>query len=211
MEALAQACEHYVNLVEENRRLLKENRRLEERLTIAKKYVGKLHEEITSERVDKIVLEASLKKIDEEHKVTMANLAKGHEETLEKHKRETMQSLQEYLLGLKANFLLHTQACGGIFDALRVSFDALSELTSVQLDLDIYFPSIASWEEFAAKWKSSISFYLPEDPAKTNFSLEHPIDTSVVHVDEVQGNGCEGHGEEEDEMLVYPLGTSSNS
>lgn len=60
MEALAQACEHYANLAEENRRLLEENRRLEERLTIAKKHVEKLHGKITGERVDKIVLEASL-------------------------------------------------------------------------------------------------------------------------------------------------------
>lgn len=117
--------------------------------------------------------------------VPMANLVKGHEETLEKHKRETMQSLQEYLLDLKANFLLHAQVGGGLFDVRRVNFDALSELTGVQLDFDVHFPSVTSWEEFTAKWKSSTSFYLPKDPAKTNLAPEHPIDISVAHVDEV--------------------------
>ncbi|KAK5793763.1 hypothetical protein PVK06_034920 [Gossypium arboreum] len=84
------------------------NRRLQERLTFVEKEVEKLHEEIVSKRADKCVLEVTIKSMDEQHKVTMANLVKSHEEALEKYKRKTMQSFQDYLPDLKHNFLLHT-------------------------------------------------------------------------------------------------------
>ncbi|KAH1091642.1 hypothetical protein J1N35_018899 [Gossypium stocksii] len=90
MEALAQACKHYANLAKENRRLLEQNIRLEERLTIVENDVERLHGVIVGEQVDKIVLETSLKKMDEEYKVAISNSANSHEEALEKYKRDTM-------------------------------------------------------------------------------------------------------------------------
>lgn len=45
----------------------------------------------------KIILEVALKSMDEQHKTAIANLVKSHEEDLEKYKRDTMQSFQDYL------------------------------------------------------------------------------------------------------------------
>lgn len=64
-----------------------------------------------------------MKIIEERHKLTVTNLAKSHEDALEKYKIDTMQSFQNYLADLKSNFLLDAQLVGG-------PFDALSDLTS---------------------------------------------------------------------------------
>ncbi|KAK5802841.1 hypothetical protein PVK06_030467 [Gossypium arboreum] len=114
--ALAWARKHYDTLAEANRRLPEENERLGDRIVIFEKDMEKLHRVIVGERADKLALEASLRKMDEEHKTVVANLTKSHEETMEKYKKETMQSLQEYSPDLKANFLLHAQIDGGLFD-----------------------------------------------------------------------------------------------
>ncbi|KAH1063705.1 hypothetical protein J1N35_028692 [Gossypium stocksii] len=98
---------------------------------------------------------ATMKDMDEQHKLAMANLAKSHEEDLEKCKVNTMQSFQDYLPYLKSNFLLHAQMVGGLFDARKVNFDALSHLTNTQLDFDIRFSFGATWEEFVENWKNS--------------------------------------------------------
>lgn len=72
-----------------------------------------------------------MKSMEEGHKLAMTNLAKSHDDALEKYKIDTMQSFQNYLPDLKSNFLLHAQIVGGPFDARRVNFDALSNLTGV--------------------------------------------------------------------------------
>ncbi|KAK5825626.1 hypothetical protein PVK06_020482 [Gossypium arboreum] len=81
----------------------------------------------------------------------IANLVKNHEKTLEKYKRETLQSFRDYLPDLRSNFLLHAQVVGDPFDAYGLNFDALSDFTSAQLDFDVHFPSEATWEEFLEK------------------------------------------------------------
>ncbi|KAH1096962.1 hypothetical protein J1N35_013883, partial [Gossypium stocksii] len=78
--------------------------------------VEKLHGVIAGEQANKPTLKAGLRKMDGEYKTVVANLMKSHEEIMEKYKREIMRSLQEYLLDLKANFLLHAQIAGGPFD-----------------------------------------------------------------------------------------------
>ncbi|KAH1128649.1 hypothetical protein J1N35_000027 [Gossypium stocksii] len=103
MGALTQARKLYANLAKENKKLLEQNKRLQKHLTLTEKDVEKLHGVIANKQADKNILEVTLKIMDEQHKAAMANLSKSHEEALEKYKRETMQSLQEYLPDLKAN------------------------------------------------------------------------------------------------------------
>ncbi|KAH1128839.1 hypothetical protein J1N35_000217 [Gossypium stocksii] len=154
--ALKRACELHANMVEDNRKLLKQNKRLQEHLSLAGKDVEELHWKISGEQTDKSVLEVALKSMDKEHKVIMTNLVKIHKEALEKYKMDTMQSFQDYLPDLKFKFLLHAQVVDGPFDACRVNFDTMSKLTGAQLDFDVQFPSRAAWETFVEKWKNNL-------------------------------------------------------
>ncbi|KAK5771925.1 hypothetical protein PVK06_048181 [Gossypium arboreum] len=98
----------------------------------------------------------------------------------------------DYLPDLKSNFLLYAQVVGGLFNACRVNFNALSHLKNAQLDFDIRFPFRATWEEFVEEWKNSSRLYFVDTPIETNVA---PI------------AGCK----EKDEELAEPNDSSANS
>ncbi|KAH1056014.1 hypothetical protein J1N35_034079 [Gossypium stocksii] len=118
--------------------------------------------------------------MDEQHETAMANLVKSNEKDLEKYKRDTMQSFQDYLPNLKSKFLLCAQVAGGPFDIRKVSFDALSELIGAQLDFNVQFSFAVVWESFIEKWKSNL--YFEEDL----------VETSMALTARCEGNGNEG-------------------
>ncbi|KAH1090878.1 hypothetical protein J1N35_018135 [Gossypium stocksii] len=113
--------ELHKHLDKENKKLVDLNKRLQYRLILTEKDIEKLYREIATKQVNGVVLEATMKSMDERHKLVMANLSKSHEEALEKYKVYTMQSFQDYFPDLKSNFLLHVQVVGGPFDAYRHS------------------------------------------------------------------------------------------
>ncbi|KAH1032081.1 hypothetical protein J1N35_044255 [Gossypium stocksii] len=79
-----EAHELHKQLDEENRKLVDQNMRLKDHLTLSKKEIKKLHEEIKGMKADKIVLEETMKSMSEQHKLVVANLDKNHEEALKK-------------------------------------------------------------------------------------------------------------------------------
>ncbi|KAK5794117.1 hypothetical protein PVK06_035320 [Gossypium arboreum] len=91
-------------------------------------------------RADKNVLEVTIKKMDEQQKVTMANMRKEYKEALE----------------------------NGPFNARGVNIDALSHLTGVPLDFNIHFSSGVAWKEFVEKWKNFSELYFIENPVETS-------------------------------------------
>ncbi|KAK5786667.1 hypothetical protein PVK06_041307 [Gossypium arboreum] len=84
-----------------------------------------------------------MNRITVEHEATMANLKRKHEETFEGFKKNTLGMLSDVTTELKSNILLHTQ-----------------------LGFDVRFSSGAAWDEFTAKWKNSMDFYLEESPSE---------------------------------------------
>ncbi|KAH1046983.1 hypothetical protein J1N35_037767 [Gossypium stocksii] len=105
-----------------------------------------------------------------------------------------METLQECLTSTKKDAeKLHGELAGP-FDARRVNFDALSELTSTQLDFYVNFPSRTAWEEFATKWKNSSNFYIV-DVVETRSALEDSVGTSAIHADGNEDNECTGDDE----------------
>ncbi|KAK5771139.1 hypothetical protein PVK06_047316 [Gossypium arboreum] len=121
-------------------------------------------------------------------------MSKSHEEAFEKYKVDTIQSFQDYFLDMKPNFLLHAQVVGG-------PFDAISCLTSAQLDFDIYFPSRATWEEFVEEWKNSNRLYF----------ADNPTESSVATTTRYDRDANKGVKEGVDEELVDPQDTRANS
>ncbi|KAK5802914.1 hypothetical protein PVK06_030546 [Gossypium arboreum] len=107
--------------------------------------------EIASEQADQDILEATMKNMDEKHKLVMANLVKNHEEALEKYK---------------------------------VDLDALNNLTSAQLDFNVYFWGCL--EKFLEEWKNSSKLYFTKNPTEVSVSPT---------------TGHEGEHEGEDEEL----------
>ncbi|KAH1030990.1 hypothetical protein J1N35_043164 [Gossypium stocksii] len=126
---------------------------------------------------------------------------------MEKYKEDTMQSLNEYLPDLMANFLLHAQVATGPFNARKVNFNDINEFIGAQLDFNIHFPSRGAWEDFVSKWKNSSNFYLA---AEVSFAPEGPLGTSSTPRNGNQVSKHEEHDREEDDVLVDPLDAASN-
>ncbi|KAK5793781.1 hypothetical protein PVK06_034939 [Gossypium arboreum] len=82
-----------------------------------------------------------------------------------------------------------TFADEGPFDARRVNFEALNELTSTQSDFDVHFPSRTAWKEFTAKWKNLSNFYIV-DVVEISSALEDPVGTNAIHADRNKDNEC---------------------
>lgn len=82
-------------------------------------------------------------------------IQKKNEEALAKYKENTQQGIQDFLPGLRANLVLHTQVTAGPFDLSQVNFDCLYQFTNTDLNFNIYNSSRANWEEF---WKECRGF-----------------------------------------------------
>ncbi|PPS19428.1 hypothetical protein GOBAR_AA01150 [Gossypium barbadense] len=147
----------------------------------------------------KKVLDVDMKKLVEEHKATVNQIAEEHEatmarseqkQTVQKFKRKTLENLSNLVQELKSNILLYAQVVGGPFNARGVDLDALSDVDMNQLGLD----------------RNSKYFYLDEDltetnttPANNNEADEDPTEVNVALADSNDNNKVAGR-EGEDEI-----------
>lgn len=99
------------------------------------------------EEVNQLKVVKQTKEIENRHQAEMESLKKENSEPLRNYQAQTMKNLENYLLNLKSNILMYSQAVVGPFDIQLIDFDSLRDLANIELGFDVFF-ILEKWEEF---------------------------------------------------------------